>query len=218
MKNLHRHILHLQPLALVALAGALTALPLPAAEPATNAPTRSCCSRDEAPSQFSGKSLYQSESQWTTDAGKEIKLSDLAGRPQVVVMFFANCQYACPIIVNDMHRIEAAMTPEQRARIGFTLVTFDAKRDTPAALAEYRQTRQLPTDRWTLLHGDPDAVQELAALLGVRYKQDANGQFMHSNVITVLNAQGEIVHQQIGLGQDMQDTVRILEKLAQDLP
>ena len=28
-------------------------------------------------------------------------------------MFFANCQFACPIIVNDMKRIEAALTPEQ---------------------------------------------------------------------------------------------------------
>ncbi len=208
---------HLGLLTCVVLAAGLAALGARAAEPATNAPTHSCCcSRDEAPAKFSDKSLYQSETKWTTDTGKEIKLGDLGKRPQVVAMFFANCQFACPIIVNDMHRIEAALTPEQRTRIGFTLVSFDSKRDTPVALAEYRQTRQLPADRWTLLHGEPDAVQELAALLGVRYKQDANGQFMHSNVITVLNAQGEIVHQQIGLGQDIQDTVRTLEKLAQN--
>ncbi len=216
MKNLRRHTMHLTPLTFTALAVALAALPLRAGEPATNTPSHSCCCREEAPSQLSGKSLYQSETKWTTDTRKEIKLGDLANRPQVVAMFFANCQYACPIIVNDMHRIEAALTPEQRARVGFTLVSFDSKRDTPAALAEYRQTRQLPADRWTLLHGEPDAVQELAALLGVRYKQDANGQFMHSNVITVLNAQGEIVHQQIGLGQDIQNTVHVLEKLAQN--
>ena len=49
--------------------------------------------------------------------------------------------------------------------------------------------------------------------MGVRYKQDARGQFAHSNVITVLNADGEIAHQQVGLSQDIQETVRILAKL-----
>ena len=128
-------------------------------------------------------------------------------------MFFANCQYACPLIVNDMQRIEAALTPAQRARVGFTLVSFDPTRDTPEALAEYRKVRSLAAERWTLLRGEPDDVQELAALLGVRYKQDARGQFAHSNVITVLNAEGEITRQQVGLSQDIQESVRIVAKL-----
>ena len=42
---------------------------------------------------------------------------------------------------------------------------------------------------------------------------DTNGQFAHSNVITILNAQGEIVHQQIGLNEDIQETVRLLQQL-----
>jgi protein SCO1/2 len=68
-------------------------------------------------------------------------------------------------------------------------------------------------ENWTLLRGGSDDVLELAALLGVRYKQDAKGQFSHSNIITVLNADGEIVHQQIGLNQDIKETIRIIEKL-----
>jgi protein SCO1/2 len=97
--------------------------------------------------------------------------------------------------------------------VGFTLVSFDPKRDTPEALAEYRKVRNLAAEHWTLLRGEPDDVQELAALLGVRYKQDARGQFAHSNVITVLNADGEIVGQQVGLSQDIRDAVRMVAKL-----
>jgi protein SCO1/2 len=176
----------------------------------------SCCSKGESAGAFTDKSLYQVGSRWTTDAGKEIKLGALRGRPQVVAMFFANCQYACPLIVNDMQQMEAALTAAQRARVGFTLVSFDPKRDTAEALAEYRKVRNLAAGRWTLLRGEPDDVQELAALLGVRYKQDARGQFAHSNVITVLNADGEIVRQQIGLSQDIQETVRVLARLVGD--
>lgn len=183
---------------------------------ATNAAdkcTKSCCTVSLPPTIFTDKSLYQVESKWTTDAGKQITLGELKGQPQVVAMFFANCQYACPLIVSDMKRIEAVLTPEQRARVGFTLVSFDTKRDTVEALADYRRARDLPVERWTLLRGGSDDVLELAALLGVSYKQDATGQFSHSNIITVLNANGEIVHQQIGLNQDIKETVRIIEKL-----
>ena len=177
--------------------------------------TPSCCAKPEpaAAAAFSDKSLYQTESKWTTDAGKQIKLAELKGRPQVVVMFFASCQYACPILVHDLQKIEAALKPELRQRVGFTLVTIDPRRDTPAALASFRATRVLPPETWTLLHGESDDILELAALLGVKYKEEANGQFAHSNIITVLNADGEVVHQLVGLGQDIQPTVRELGKL-----
>jgi protein SCO1/2 len=179
----------------------------------TSTPQPSCCAQPEALGVFTDKSIYQVATTWTTDANQPIQLSSLAGRPQVLVMFFANCQFACPILVNDLKRIQASLPPESRSRIGFTLVSFDPKRDTPAALAEYRRTRQLPTESWTLVQGQPDDVLELAALLGIKFKQEANGQFAHSNVITVLNDQGEIVHQQVGLNQDIQATVRAIEQL-----
>ena len=130
-------------------------------------------------------------------------------------MFFTNCRFACPMIVSDMKRIETKLTPEIGARIGFTLVSFDTKRDTPAVLATYRRTHALPIENWTLLRGEPDDVLELAALLGLKFKEGANGQFAHSNVITILNAQGEIVHQQIGLNQDIEKTVHLLRQLAE---
>jgi len=42
-------------------------------------------------------------------------------------------------------------------------------------------------------------VRELAALLGVKYKQETDGAFSHSNLVTILNPAGEIVHQRTGL-------------------
>jgi protein SCO1/2 len=179
----------------------------------TNTVPSYCAKTETAATAFTDKSLFLTESKWTTDTKKKITLAELKGRPQVIAMFFASCQYTCPIVVSEMKQIEASLKPELRERVGFTLVTFDTKRDTPEALADYRATRQLPAKTWTLLRGESDDVLELAALLGVKYKEDANGQFAHSNVITVLNAQGEIVHQQIGLGQSIAETVHELEKL-----
>jgi protein SCO1/2 len=85
-----------------------------------------------------------------------------------------------------------------RDEVALVLVSFDVARDTPEVLAKYRAERLLGP-QWTLLHGGDDAVAELAALLGVKYKQEADGQFAHSNLFTVLDRGGEIVHQRAGL-------------------
>ena len=80
-------------------------------------------------------------------------------------------------------------------------------------LKAYRAKEKLALARWTLLRGKEDDVRELAALLGINYQRDAKGQFSHSNVITVLNAEGEVAFQLTGLNKDPQETVAAIEKL-----
>jgi len=170
-----------------------------------------CCAAEEKPAAkldacceamardtFSKESLYQSEATFTTDAGKPFRLGQLRGQPVVLTMFFASCGYACPLLVTDMQSIRAQLPAEMRDKARFVLVSFDVARDTPAALAQYRAQRALD-DQWVLLHGDEESVREIAALLGVKYKQEADGSFAHSNLVTILNPEGEIVHQRTGL-------------------
>lgn len=193
---------------------ALTTATLPAGETATNAVRHSCCSQaPEIPrAVLPEKSIYQIESAWTNDESSSVQLQSLKGRPQVIAMFFATCQYTCPLIVFQMKQIEAALPPSMRTNVGFTLVSFDSKRDTPAALKSYRTSHDL-SKNWTLLSGNPDSVQDLAAVLGVKFKEEAQGEFSHSNLITLLNAQGEIVYQRAGLNPDIAEIVQHIEKL-----
>jgi protein SCO1/2 len=175
--------------------------------------TPACCAKpaDSAPP-LSDRSLFQLDSSWTNDQSASLKLGALGGRPLVITMFFAKCEYACPVLVHDMKKVQAALPPEVRGKIGFVLVSFDTERDTPAALADYRKIHELPAN-WTLLRGAPDDVLELAALLGVKFKKDVRGQFAHSNILTVLNTGGEVTHQQIGLNQPPDETVKQLVQL-----
>lgn len=170
----------------------------------------SCCSTKEplaAAVPLSDRSLYQLDATWTDDAGQDVSLSTLRGQSVVVAMFFASCEYACPVLVSDMQRLRALMPESTRAGTRFVLVTFDTARDTPAVLKAYRERAALDAG-WTLLRGDDAAVQELAMLLGVKFKQDARGQFAHSNVITILNADGEVVHQHAGLMGDVSEAAK----------
>ncbi len=114
-------------------------------------------------------------------------------------MIFTSCQGACPILVRQMRELAQSLPEHSRTNVGFLLVTFDVEHDTPKILHAYRAAQKLPEGQWTLLHGKAEDVQELAMVLGVKYRQGANGQFSHSNLITILNAEGEIAWQKNGL-------------------
>lgn len=156
-------------------------------------------------------SLYQVPSEWQTQDAKSIALADLAGKPQFVALAYTHCQYACPRLLADLKSIEAQLPKDSDAN--FVIVSIDPERDTPERLAAYAAEEELDTERWTLLHGAPGDVLELANLLGVRYAKTPTGDYTHSNIITLLNAQGEIVHQQNGLGADDKPTLEKLAKL-----
>ncbi len=168
-----------------------------------------CCATTRAPEAavLSSASLYQLEAGFTDDRGRPFALGSLRGRPVVLTMFFASCGYACPLLLTDMQAIRAKLPAEIRDQAALVLVSFDSVRDTPAALKKYRDDRQLDA-QWTLLHGDDDAVRELAALLGVKFAREADGQFAHSNLITVLDAEGEVVHQRNGLRGGLDETAQ----------
>src|SRR3954453_18952172 len=53
---------------------------------------RPCCVEIKSSHPITDRSVYQLSSDWTTDAGKTIKLGQLRGQPQIVVMFFSSCQ------------------------------------------------------------------------------------------------------------------------------
>ena len=96
---------------------------------------------------------------------------------------------ACPVLVCELQRLRAAY----RAKI--------------------------PLDAgWTLLRGEATDVQDLAMLLGVKYKQDARSQFAHTNLITVLNPAGEIAHQHPGLQGDVSAAAKAVVDVAQRAP
>ena len=172
-----------------------------------------CCRVLQPGAVFGARSLYQLESEWTSDVGRRLRLGVLAGRPQVVALFFTHCRYACPMIVKDMRRIEAALPDSVRPRVDFLLITLDPERDLPAVLQEYRRAQGLPVAHWSLLQGGAEDVREIAVLLGVNYRREADGQFAHSNLITLLNSKGEITHQMTGLNQDVAPFVRAVVDL-----
>src|SRR5690606_28291582 len=149
--------------------------------------------------------IYQHDAVWQTDEEDSLALADFRGEPVALAMVYADCGTACPLIVQDMKRLgKAADVP-----LRYVLVSLDPERDTPERMRAFRHMHAIG-DGWTMLRGSEDDVQTLAALLGVRYRPDSDGTIAHSNIITLLDAHGDVVVQQEGLGLDPAPAVAAL--------
>ena len=155
----------------------------------------------EAP--LPGRSIYQLAGAWTDGAGRPFQLAALRGKPVLVLLFYGTCQSACPVLVHDLQRVDEKLSPEERAGLRYLLVTFDPTVDTPERLAAYAREHGLAGDRWTLARGTPDQVRELAAVLGVKYRSTGDGQYSHTQRITLLDRDGVVIEKFDGLDRPL---------------
>ncbi len=145
-----------------------------------------------------GRSVYNLDSKWTRQDGVDVAIGSLSGKPVIAAMVYTSCPDMCPAIVADMMWIEKHLPPDAAGQVQFALFSFDAAVDTPSRLKVYADEHGLELSRWSLYHGDEDAVRELAAALGVSYRPDGHGGFDHAAVISLLDDKGEVVFQQRG--------------------
>jgi protein SCO1/2 len=138
-------------------------------------------------------SVYQLTLPLTDQHGKTADWRNHRGQPQVVAMFYTSCQYICPLIVDSGKAVQHALTPAEQAKLGLLLISMDPKRDTPAALMSVAKQRKLDLAHWSLASPRPDDVRSVAGVLGVRYRQLADGEFNHTSALVLLDRDGRIV-------------------------
>ncbi|MEO6023022.1 MAG: hypothetical protein ABIP64_07895 [Burkholderiales bacterium] len=61
-----------------------------------------------------------------------------------------------------------------------------------AAEPDVAQQPALDDTRWTLPRAEPDDVRQLAAVLGIQYRQLANREFNHATILTLLDSDGHV--------------------------
>jgi protein SCO1/2 len=145
-------------------------------------------------------SIYRLDASFSDQHGNTFHLEQKRGRPQLVAMFYTSCKFVCPLIVDSAKGVEHALPPDERDGLGILLVSMDPARDDTAALKTVFDQRNLDATRWTLARTDESNVRALAALLGVRYRALADGEFNHTSALVLLDAQGRRLTQTSALG------------------
>ena len=164
---------------------------------------------------ISEESIFNLTSKWNTEEGEIIQLEDLKGKTLVMVMIYTTCKAACPRLVADMRNIEAKIPSTSLNNLQFVLISIDPETDTPKRLKAFAKENFMDGEQWTFLQGTENSVREFANVLAVKYKQISPLDFSHSNIISVFNSEGELMHQQEGLGVDNKETIQTILQLTQ---
>ncbi len=151
---------------------------------------------------LTGESLDAFDSTFIDQSGTAVTLASYHGRPMVLAMLYTQCTSACPLLLNSLQKLERGLPSAQRGKTWFVLVTLDPAHDFPDTLRAFAASRGLPLERWRLLRGSRDATAELAAILGVKVREEGDGAIAHSSNIYLLSDDGVIRHTLVGLGAD----------------
>lgn len=140
-----------------------------------------------------GDSLYQLRATLTTQEGAAAGFDLYHGHPAVVSMFYGSCPAYCPMLITAVQVYETHLDEASRARLRVLLVSFDAANDTPRRLTQLARLHRADPQRWTFASAaEPDA-RRIAALLGFHYRRLEDGSFDHSQIITLVDAEGRVV-------------------------
>lgn len=158
-------------------------------------------------------SVYQLDREWISHRGETVRLDRFLNHPVIVVMFYGSCTDVCPILIQDSWRLYREVDPSLQDEVQVLAVTFDNERDTPELLADYADRERLNLPNWHFLTGSDMAVRELAMVLGVEYRKRTDGMYDHTNLVALLDHQGEVAHREVGLGREMKQAAERIESI-----
>jgi protein SCO1/2 len=147
-----------------------------------------------------GASIFELDLPLTDQAGRPATLADLGGQVTLAAMVYTTCTAVCPRITEEMLEIERQLTAAGED-VRFVLFSLDPGRDTPAAMRQFARDHRLG-ERWRMLAASEAGVRDLAAVLGVKYRPDGDGEIAHSALIVLIDREGVVRHRQVGLGQN----------------
>jgi len=164
-----------------------------------------------------GTSVYQLDVGLIDQQGHGWPWADRRGQVQIVSMFYTSCSMVCPMIVDTMKLTAQAVQAPGHAPLSLLLVSFDPARDTASVLRDYAQRRRLPSPPWMLARTEsPAAARQLAAVLGLQYRQLPDGDFNHSSELILLDAEGRVVARTSVIGRLDPEFVHAIERTLAD--
>jgi protein SCO1 len=170
----------------------------------------SSVARAQQSDRFPQDSIYQLTSNWQLQTGQQIPLAQLAGKTQVVAFVYSHCTSICPVIVEDLKKIEKKLSSSAKQNTQFLLVTLDPQADTSLARQSFMRQHKLDNKHWHFIGSKDADTRELAMLLNIRYRREGD-EIVHSNLVTVVNGDGKLIFQGTA-AKDMEQLVRIISQ------
>jgi protein SCO1/2 len=161
-------------------------------------------------------SIYQAHIPVTTQSGKSATLDLYRGHPVLITMFYGSCPDVCPMLIMAMQGYEKQLDAQSRRKLRALVVSFDSARDTPEKLRAIAIMHRADKSRWMFASASEIEARKLAAMLNFQYRQKPDGNFDHSVLITLLDAEGRIVSATSKLSGDQEFINAIRDQVRND--
>lgn len=129
---------------------------------------------------------------FTDQNGKTISNQDYQGKVYVVEFFFTTCPDICPIMNENMIKIQNEFIGNPN--VGIASFTIDPTHDTPEVLKNYTKEKGITKLQWHLLTGEKDKIFKLANEGFNLYvgETETGAGFEHSGFFALIDQNGDI--------------------------
>jgi protein SCO1 len=152
----------------------------------------------------------------TSQDGLPVTLASLHGKVVAVTFIYTGCPDICPMLTQKMVDVQDELGAEFGAKIAFVSISLDPEHDTPAVLKDYAQFWGAKLDAWSFLTGALEAVRDVTRRYGVFFSKKEDGSVEHSQLTTLVDAEGQMRVQYLGARFDpeefRQDLMSLVDK------
>jgi protein SCO1 len=135
--------------------------------------------------------------EFTNQNGKTISDKDVDGKIYVVEYFFTTCGTICPIMNDQMQRVQRAYSKNEKVKI--LSFTVNPEVDDVAQLKKYANEHDADDNQWWFLTGEKEKLYELARKSYFVLKPaeaanagDAGSDFIHTNNFVLVDGNRRI--------------------------
>ena len=146
----------------------------------------------------------------TSQDGAQVSLADFRGKVVAVTFIFTSCADTCPLLTAKMAQVQDELGSIFGSKIAFVSITVDPERDTPEVLKQYAQNFGANLNGWAFLTGDPTVLHEVERSYGVFAAKELDGNVDHTFLTSVVDRQGALRVQYLGVRFDPQEFRRDL--------
>ena len=140
-------------------------------------------------------------------------LADLRGKVVALTFIYTGCPDICPMLTQKMVDVQDALGADFGTKIAFVSITLDPEHDTPEVLKDYAQFWGAKPEGWSFLTGSLEAVRDVTRRYGVFFAKKEDGSVEHSQLTTLIDADGQMRVQYLGARFDPEEFRRDLLSL-----
>lgn len=151
---------------------------------------------------------------FTNQEGKTVGRDDMEGYVTIVDFFFTSCPSICPIMSDEMERVNDMFRDHPEVRI--MSISIDPEYDSPEILQEYADKHHAEAGKWDFLTGDKLETYRLARCGFVIPTIDGMGvpdDFVHSDKFVLVDRQGRIRGYYSGTDREAVDLLMLEAKV-----